>query len=382
MVVFAMVICLRRRPIKRIPNGVDEQHAGSAESLLFDIGTLRTATGNFSDANKLGEGGFGPVYKGVLPDGQKIAVKRHSKSSLQGLIELRNEVVLVAKLQHRNLVGLLGFCLQEEKMVVYEYLPNTSLDKFLFDPIKRLNLDWGRRFKLIEGIARGLVYLHEDSQLRIVHRDLKASNILLDVHMNPKISDFGLAKLFGVDESQGNTSRIAGTFGYMAPEYVNHGQFSTKSDVFSFGVLVLEIVTGRRNSGFHESMDSTDLLSYVWNHWNDGAAIQLLDRSVGERYQRHEVLRCVHIGLLCVQEDPSERPSMSSVALMLSSFSVTLPAPSRPAFFIGGSVTSNSYVHLRERNSDLSNGGNFQQRMFQPILESANEASISDLEPR
>lgn len=184
----------------------------TVDSLLFELSELRNATNDFSVENKLGEGGFGPVYKGLLKDGQQIAVKRLSGASRQGLAEMKNEVLFVAKLQHRNLVRLLGCCLEEnEKLLVYEYLPNTSLDKFLFDPARKMFLDWETRFKIIEGIGRGLLYLHEDSRLRIIHRDLKASNILLDANMNPKIADFGLAKLFSTDETQRNTGQIAGT---------------------------------------------------------------------------------------------------------------------------------------------------------------------------
>ncbi|KAM7465170.1 hypothetical protein LguiB_012732 [Lonicera macranthoides] len=182
------------------------------QSLQFDLGTIQAATNNFSDENKIGEGGFGMVYKGTLTDGQEIAVKRLSKSSRQGAEEFKNEVVLVAKLQHRNLVRLLGFCLEgEEKILIYEYVPNKSLDYFLFDPKKQGQLDWSRRYKIIEGIAKGILYLHEDSRLRIIHRDLKASNILLDAEMNAKVSDFGMARIFGVDQTQGNTNRIVGT---------------------------------------------------------------------------------------------------------------------------------------------------------------------------
>ncbi|KAM0943872.1 putative protein kinase RLK-Pelle-DLSV family [Dioscorea sansibarensis] len=273
-----------KRIVKRAPS-VDEQEFRNTESLLIDLAPLRSATDKFPETNKLGEGGFGPVYKGVLVDGQEIAVKRLSGASSQGLLELMNEVVLVAKLQHRNLVRLLGSCLEEEeKLLVYEYLPNTSLDTILFDPVKCKQLDWTRRYDIIKGINRGLVYLHEDSRLGIIHRDLKASNILLDHDMNPKISDFGLAKLFGVDETQ-NTSRIAGTYGYMAPEYVLHGLFSTKSDVYSYGVLVLEIITGKRNFGFQASGHAPDLLSYVWQHWQGGTVLELKDKNLSDGFQ-------------------------------------------------------------------------------------------------
>ncbi|EOY28548.1 Cysteine-rich RLK 29, putative isoform 2, partial [Theobroma cacao] len=222
-----------------------------AESLQFDFATVRVATNNFSDANKLGQGGFGAVYKGLLQNGQEVAVKRLSTDSGQGEVEFKNEVLLVAKLHHRNLVRLLGFCLEgRERLLIYEFVPNTSLDHFIFDQVKRAQLDWERRYKIIKGIARGLLYLHEDSRLRIIHRDLKASNILLDTDMIPKIADFGMARLFGQDESQANTSRIVGTYGYMAPEYVINGQFSVKSDVFSFGVLLLEIISGQKSNRF------------------------------------------------------------------------------------------------------------------------------------
>ncbi|KAI7753596.1 hypothetical protein M8C21_021430 [Ambrosia artemisiifolia] len=186
---------------------------GSAEVSLFSLAKISRATNDFSVDNKLGEGGFGPVYKGVLEEGHEIAVKRLSKSSVQGLVEFENEVTCVAKLQHRNLVKLLGYCIKgDEKMLIYEYLPNKSLDYFLFaDKSRKSLLDWSHRFNIIHGIARGLLYLHQDSRLKVVHRDLKAGNILLDYHMCPKISDFGLARMFKEGESEANTKRVVGT---------------------------------------------------------------------------------------------------------------------------------------------------------------------------
>ncbi|XP_002518555.2 cysteine-rich receptor-like protein kinase 10 [Ricinus communis] len=337
IVLFSLAYCyLRRRPRKKY-DAVQEDgnEITTVESLQIDLNTVEAATNKFSADNKLGEGGFGEVYKGILPNGQEIAVKKLSRSSGQGAQEFKNEVVLLAKLQHRNLVRLLGFCLEgAEKILVYEFVSNKSLDYFLFDPEKQRQLDWSTRYKIVGGIARGILYLHEDSQLRIVHRDLKVSNILLDRNMNPKISDFGTARIFGVDQSQGNTKRIVGTYGYMSPEYAMHGQFSVKSDMYSFGVLILEIICGKKNSSFYEIDGAGDLVSYVWKHWRDGTPMEVMDPVIKDSYSRNEVLRCIQIGLLCVQEDPADRLTMATVVLMLNSFSVTLPVPQQPAFFI------------------------------------------------
>ncbi|CBI38467.3 unnamed protein product, partial [Vitis vinifera] len=300
------------------------------ESLQFNLGSIRNATDNFSDSNKLGQGGFGAVYKGTLSNGQDIAVKRLSKGSGQGELEFKNEVLLVAKLQHRNLARLLGFCLEGiERLLIYEFVPNASLDHFLFDPIKCSQLYWERRYKIIVGIARGLLYLHEDSRLRIIHRDLKASNILLDEEMNPKISDFGMARLFSLDQTQGDTKRIVGTYGYMAPEYAMRGNFSVKSDVYSFGVLILEIVSGQKNTSFGDEENMEGLISFAWRSWREGSASNLIDPSMNSG-SRSGIMRCIHIGLLCVQENVADRPTMASIVLMLSSYSLTLPLPSQP----------------------------------------------------
>ncbi|KAM1593194.1 hypothetical protein ACFX1Z_036587 [Malus domestica] len=356
-----MGICLRVRKAKKklqsnlIPDE-DMDEIGSAESLQFNFDTIRIATDDFSEANKLGQGGFGSVYKGMLINGQEIAVKRLSKSSGQGVQEFKNEVVLVAKLQHRNLVRLLGFCLEgEETILVYEYVPNKSLDYFLFEHKKREQLDWLSRTMIIGGIARGILYLHEDSRLRVIHRDLKASNILLDSNMNPKISDFGMARMFGIDDqTEGNTKRIVGTYGYMAPEYAMEGLYSVKSDVFSFGVLLLEIITGRRNFlGFHRTNCKPTLIGYAWQLWNETKGLELMDPLLKDSCSPNEFLRYIHIGLLCVQEDANNRPTMSSVVLMLKSETISLPRPEKPAFFTGGYVDHHDQV----RPQDCSGNG-------------------------
>ncbi|SPT17461.1 unnamed protein product [Triticum aestivum] len=338
-----LVVCFllwrRRRPLAEANQpypgySAKAEDIESVDSMLIDISTLRAATGDFAETNKLGEGGFGAVYKGTLPDGEEIAVKRLSKSSAQGVEELKNELALVAKLKHKNLVRLVGVCLeQQERLLVYEFLPNRSLDKILFDTEKREQLDWGKRYKIIHGIARGLQYLHEDSQLKVVHRDLKASNILLDTNMNPKISDFGLARLFGRDQTQAVTSRVVGTYGYMAPEYVMRGNYSVKSDAFSFGVMVLEIVTGRKNNDCYNSQQSEDLLTTIWEHWTAGTVLATVDPSISSSFSESDVRRCVHVGLLCVQGNPADRPVMSSVVMMLGGETVSLSAPSKPAFY-------------------------------------------------
>ncbi|CAK9327357.1 unnamed protein product [Citrullus colocynthis] len=284
-----------------------EDEIANVESLQFDFDTIRIATDGFSDANQLGRGGFGAVYKGRLPDGQNIAVKRLFQGSSQGDDEFKNEIVLMAKLQHRNLVQLLGFCFeQNEKLLIYECVENSSLEKFLFDPIKREGLDWKTRYNIIEGIVRGLIYLHEDSQLRIIHRDLKASNILLDEEMHAKISDFGTAKLFMHDQTRGDTRKI----------------------------IVLEIVTGQKNNRAQTNKEIVEtLVNYAWRNWQSGNALDIIDPCL-KSGSRIETARCIHVGLLCVQENPLERPTMTTVLLMLNSGSVTLPRPSQPAFFI------------------------------------------------
>ncbi|KAJ0988258.1 hypothetical protein J5N97_006614 [Dioscorea zingiberensis] len=320
---------------------------------LLSFDTIAASTANFSYLNLLGEGGFGPVYKGTLPDGNEIAVKRLSRSSGQGLEEFKNEIILIAKLQHRNLVRLLGCCLQrEEKILVYEYMPNRSLDAFIFDSAKKGVLDWKKRYDIIEGIARGLLYLHRDSRLRVIHRDLKASNILLDEEMNPKISDFGLARIFGNDDKETNTKRVAGTYGYMSPEYAMNGVFSVKSDVYSFGVLLLEIVSGKRNSKYYNTELSMNLLAYAWKLWNEDNVMEFVEPTIRDKCSRREVFRCVNVGLLCVQDRANDRPTMSSVILMLESGTSNHPLPRQPTFAVDTSETDSSSFDLRLKNSD------------------------------
>ncbi|KAM1893789.1 hypothetical protein ACFX14_036783 [Malus domestica] len=323
-----------------IKDEVDE-HRGETDLPFFDLTTMVAATENFSSANMLGHGGFGTVYKGCLADGQEIAVKRLSRNSGQGIDEFKNEVMLIAKLQHRNLVRLLGCCIhKEERMLIYEYMPNRSLDLCLFDKNRKSLLDWRKRFQIIIGIARGVLYLHQDSRLKIIHRDLKASNVLLDGSMNPKISDFGIARMFGDDQIEANTNKVVGTYGYMSPEYAMDGLYSTKSDVFSFGVLALEIISGRKNS-FQFENSPLNLVGIIWDLWTEGKVLDIIDSSLNQSYSTPEVMRYIQIGLLCVQESPMDRPTMLDVVFMLGN-ETTLPHPKKSAFSLKNSGPDSS----------------------------------------
>ncbi|KAH0458921.1 hypothetical protein IEQ34_011735 [Dendrobium chrysotoxum] len=346
------IYALRRKRKHGVGDGCVKGSRGEKMKLsVFDMSTIEIATNNFSDENKLGQGGFGPVYKGRLGDGQEIAVKRLSRYSVQGSDEFMNEVMLIAKLQHRNLVHLLGCCIHgEERLLIYEYMPNKSLDFFIFDKAISSQLDWQKRFDIILGIARGLLYLHQDSRLKIVHRDLKVSNVLLDMELNPKISDFGMARIMRGDQMQERTEKVVGTFGYMSPEYVMHGIFSVKSDVFSFGVIVLEILTGKKNRVFDSNGSHVSLAGHAWRLWSKNKSLELVDDALKCGYPEKEVLRCMQVGLLCVQEGIEDRPTMASVVLMLDSDSMTLPQPKWPGFY----PTNDSKVADMSTGNDIT----------------------------
>ncbi|KAL3523591.1 hypothetical protein ACH5RR_016425 [Cinchona calisaya] len=295
---------------------------------LFSYKTLANATDNFKSKNMISQGVFGPVYKGILFNGQEIAVKWLSNSST-GMTQFMNKVEVTSKLQHRNIVTPLGCCAERGlKMLIYEYMPNKSLDVYLVE--KRDVLDWSRRAIIIQGIARGLLYLHRDSRLKIIHRDLKLSNILLDRELHPKISDFGLARILEANRTMDATCGIVGTCGYMAPEYPMEKKFSEKTDVFRYGVLVLEIVSGKRNSGFWQEGNR---IGYAWKLWKDNETMKLVDPSCFSAPFETEMQRYVHVGLLCVQASSNDRPDMSTVILMLSGEIAELPQPKLPVYY-------------------------------------------------
>ncbi|XP_058775218.1 G-type lectin S-receptor-like serine/threonine-protein kinase At4g27290 [Vicia villosa] len=354
---------LRRRVIEdseiiELEGGRGSEDEGDIDLPMLAYSTLVTATDNFSIKNKIGEGGFGPVYKGRFAWGQEIAVKRLSSDSGQGITELKNEIKLIAKLQHRNLVKLLGCCIEEEnRVLVYEYMKNRSLNMLIFDDTKRKLLDWPKRFNIICGIARGLLYLHQDSRLRIIHRDLKPSNILLDDKLIPKISDFGIARIFGLDQTHGNTKRVVGTYGYMAPEYAADGLYSVKSDVFSFGILMLEIICGKRSRGFYVDNDSPNLATHAWSLWKKGRAIELIDKGIEDSCVESEALRCIHVSLLCIQQFPEDRPNMPSVVLMLGSDGEFFE-PKKPGYYVikkdSSAETSNSGQSEKITTNDMT----------------------------
>ncbi|CAI0450451.1 unnamed protein product [Linum tenue] len=324
-----MIIIIRRKRRQRAFE--DEELQGiDTRPYTFSYAELRGATQDFSPSNKLGEGGFGPVYMGKLDDGRVIAVKQLSVQSHQGKSQFITEIATISAVQHRNLVKLYGCCIEgENRLLVYEYLENKSLDKALFGE-KGLNLNWLTRYEVCLGVARGLAYLHEESRLRIVHRDVKASNILLDSELVPKISDFGLAKLYD-DKKTHISTRVAGTIGYLAPEYAMRGHLTEKADVFAFGVVALEVVSGRPNSDPTLDEEKMYLLEWAWYLHENNREVELADSRLSE-FDEEELKRFVGIALLCTQASPSLRPSMSRVVAMLSGDIEVSTVTSRPGY--------------------------------------------------
>ncbi|GLT46424.1 hypothetical protein SLA2020_201740 [Shorea laevis] len=303
--------------------------AVNKSKLNFSYESLEKATNYFHHSKKLGQGGSGTVYKGILPDGKVIAVKRLFFNTRQWVDHFFNEVNLISGIHHKNLVSLLGCSITgPESLLVYEFVPNQSLHDYLFVRKDVQPLGWEARYKIILGTAEGLAYLHEESRLRIIHRDIKLSNILLDEDFTPKIADFGLARLFPEDKTHISTA-IAGTLGYMAPEYVVRGKLTEKADVYSFGVLVIEVICGKKNSAF--SQDSVSILQMVWNHYGTGKLCEAVDPVLKDNFPEEEASRLLQIGLLCVQASAELRPAMSMVVQMFTD-NLEIPRPSQPPF--------------------------------------------------
>ncbi|KAG6405538.1 hypothetical protein SASPL_133128 [Salvia splendens] len=340
---------------------------------------LAVATKNFHPSHKLGEGGFGSVYHGKLSDGREVAVKRLSQRSSQGNKEFLNEAKLLSRVQHKNVVNLLGYSIHDaEKLLVYEYVANQSLDKFLFKPDKKELLGWNRRHDVIVGVAKGLLYLHEQAHCTIIHRDIKGSNILLDEKWAPKIADFGMARLFPEDQTHVHT-RVAGTNGYIAPEYLLHGNVSKKADVFSFGVVVLELISGQKNSSFTRDPDSESLLEWAYKLYRKQRSFEIMDPVLMSSADMEQMPTIIQIGLLCVQSDPQARPDMDRVVMLLSRKLRHIEEPSRPGvpgsrfrrYRTGttSSATGNSYG---------SNSGSFGSTNLLSASSSATSSSLAN----
>ncbi|KAI3754009.1 hypothetical protein L2E82_26093 [Cichorium intybus] len=338
LALLALYILRQRRKRKENDDNYDEEFLGiDTKPYTFGYGELRVATDDFSPENKLGEGGFGPVYKGTLEDGRVIAVKQLSIASHQGKSQFVAEIATISAVQHRNLVKLYGCCIDGVKrLLVYEYLENKSLDQALFGSNK-LSLTWPTRFEICMGLARGLTYLHEESRIRIIHRDVKSSNVLLDSDLNPKISDFGLAKLYD-DKKTHMSTRVAGTIGYLAPEYAMRGHLTEKADVFGFGVVALEIISGRPNSDSNLEDEKIYLLEWAWNLHEANLAIELVDEELSE-FNENEVKRVIKVALLCTQTSPTQRPSMSRVVAMISGDIEASGDITRPEYLTGFKFT-------------------------------------------
>ncbi|CAI9087855.1 OLC1v1022039C1 [Oldenlandia corymbosa var. corymbosa] len=317
---------------------------------IFTYRQIQAATENFSAENKIGEGGFGAVYKGTLLDGTIIAVKQLSQKSKQGNREFVNEVGIISGLLHPNVVRLYGCCIEGNQLfLVYEYMENNNLARALFGPEElQLEMDWPTRQRICVGISKGLAFLHDESTLKIVHRDIKTNNILLDKELNPKISDFGLAKL-DEEENTHISTRVAGTIGYMAPEYALWGYLTFKADVYSFGIVALEIVAGKSNMAYRPSEDYVCLLDWALVLQTKGSLLELVDPRLGSNFNEEKALRMIKVALMCTNPSPALRPTMSSVVSLLEGRSRDDDLTSDPSIYHDGLKLQG----LRDKYSEL-----------------------------
>lgn len=356
-----------RNNLGQISNSIDRL------SLSFKYETLEKATDYFNPSRKIGQGGAGSVYKGTLPDGRSVAVKRLIFNTNQWVDDFFNEVNLIAGIQHKNLVQLLGCSIEgPESLLVYEYVPNRSLDQFIFDKNKVQTLNWRQRFNIIVGTAEGLAYLHGGAKVRIIHRDIKSSNVLLDENLTPKIADFGLARCFAADQTHLSTG-IAGTLGYMAPEYLVRGQLTEKADVFSFGVLVLEIVCGRRNNAFID--DSGSLLQTVWQLYRTSRLTEAADPCLRDKFPEKEVSDVLQIGLLCTQASVALRPSMDEIIQLLTDKDCEIPIPKQPPFLSANVLEPSSSIKSYSMNSLGSNAARKTEASYTSTESSSMDSS-------
>ncbi|KAM7492837.1 hypothetical protein LguiA_035758 [Lonicera macranthoides] len=298
---------------------LEEELSGAHNVNLYSYKELQVATDDFSQANKIGEGGFGSVYKGMLKYGKVAAIKVLSAESRQGAREFLTEIKVISDIEHENLVKLIGCCAEDShRILVYSYLENNSLAQTLLGKnYGSIQFNWRTRTKICIGVARGLAFLHEEVRPHIIHRDIKASNILLDKDLTAKISDFGLAKLIPPNMTHVST-RVAGTIGYLAPEYAIRGQLTRKADVYSFGVLLMEIVSGRCNTNTRLPIEDQYLLERTWQLYERRELVGLVDTSLNGEFDAEEACKFLKIGLLCTQDTPKLRPSMSTVVKMLN----------------------------------------------------------------
>lgn len=363
VMIIAMIVLYGKRKITKRRKVRKQLGALAAtvnkSSLNFKYETLEKATDYFSISNKLGQGGSGSVFKGVLPDGKAVAVKRLFFNSRQWVDQFFNEVNLISGINHKNLVKLLGCSITgPESLLVYEYMPNKSLHHYLSDNRNAQMLTWEMRYNIIMGAAEGLAYLHEESQLRIIHRDIKLSNVLLDENYTAKIADFGLARLFPEGRSHISTG-VAGTLGYMAPEYIVRGKLTEKADVFSFGILIIEVITGRRNNS--QSQNPLSILQSVWNLYISSRMPEVVDPVLEGKFPVGKATRVLHVGLLCAQASDELRPSISLVVKMLRD-DIDLPPPTQPPF--------------------LSSSSEYRPKKSYSAPSSENSTTLSTIDPR
>ncbi|KAK2632573.1 hypothetical protein EUGRSUZ_L01382 [Eucalyptus grandis] len=381
--IFLILVILWWRGCLGRENGMAQDLKGLALQIgSFTLRRIKAATNNFDAANKIGEGGFGPVYKGLLSDGTTIAVKQLSSKSKQGNREFVTEIGMISALQHPHLVKLYGCCIEgNQLLLVYEYMENNSLARALFGPEEfQLKLDWWTRHKICVGIARGLAYLHEESRLKIVHRDIKATNVLLDKDLNPKISDFGLAKLDEEDNTHIST-KIAGTYGYMAPEYAMHGYLTDKADIYSFGIVALEVVSGRSNTSSPKKEECFYLLDWARFLKERGNLIDLVDRRLSSHFDKEEALALIKVALMCTNATPALRPPMSSVVSMLEG-KVAIPVLDSEGAMMTDEQIEAMRKHFRG-DEHQAIGENITKSMSTdgPWTGTASSASANDLYP-